>query len=107
MEEEQKNGQEDVLTFKIVSFNYFPNSEDINDCNAILENGQEIRVDPFVGCAFKYENAKELLNTWFESEGHWYESDKHNCPLTFLAREGKFNLLKSFPAPHYQSKLGE
>lgn len=92
-----KNGEESRnLVFQIVSFNYFPKSEYINDCNAILENGEVIRVDPFVGRAFKYENAEQLLNQWWIANGHWHENVENNVPLTFLARENNFKLFQKY-----------
>jgi len=35
-------------------------------CIAEKENGTKIRIDPFVSCAWKWENANELLNKWCE-----------------------------------------
>jgi hypothetical protein len=81
----------ETLIFKIIGFNRFENGED-QDCKAILQNGQEIRVDPFVGCAFKYENREHLLNCWWKAEGNWHEDLKNNCPKCFLPIEGKMML---------------
>ena len=90
-----KNGQNEKLTFKVIGFTYFGDKEEednINECKAVLEDGTDILVDPFVGCAFKYENKEQLLNTWWVSDGHWHESLKNNCPLCFLPSEGKMYL---------------
>ena len=85
---------DDEVTFKIVRFEYFPNSDEVNNCIAVKNNGDEIRVDPFVGCAWKYENRDQLLNTWFVAKGHWHESEKHDCPLCFLPRENCMKILQ-------------
>ena len=64
--------KEETIRFKITGFTKFPDGQD-KDCIAIIENGREILVDPFVGCAFKYENRKELLGVWWEASGNWWE----------------------------------
>lgn len=84
---------DDKLKFQIKGFHKFDNGIDDNDCVAFMEDGTEIRVDPFVGCAYKYENREQLIGNWYEAEGHWHENSKHNCPKCFLPREGCFKLL--------------
>lgn len=85
---------EDTKVFKIVGFSYFPNSEDVTSCIAVDDSGNEILIDPFVGCAWKYDNKEALLGTWFKADGHWHKSEKHNCPMCFLPREGCMKILQ-------------
>ena len=61
------------IKFKVTGFNKFHNGDD-NDCICIKENGEKFLVDPFVGCAWEYEERGHLLNTWFEADGHWHET---------------------------------
>lgn len=83
----------DKLKFKIISFFTFDNSDDVKDCLAILEDGTKIVVDPFVGCAFDYNQREHLLGVWWEAEGNWHENVKYNIPKAFLPREGTMKLL--------------
>jgi len=79
------------MKYKIIDFTKFPDGED-NDCIAITETGKKILVDPFVGCAFEYENRKALLNTWFETkELQWFSTDEK----VLLPAEKDFNIIKS------------
>lgn len=87
---EKINGQYEKLRFKIIGFNFFENSENVNDCIAISESGEKFNVDPFVGGAFDYELKEHLLNEWWEGEGHWHENLDYNCPMAFLIKDGKF-----------------
>lgn len=81
------------LEFKIIGFTYFPNGV-INDCIAILENGEKILVDPFVGNAYEYENREYLLDNWWDAEGHWFEHDaKLNIERAFLPKEGGLKII--------------
>lgn len=80
-----------TLRFKIVGFTYFPGEQkDINDCLAVTEDGEHILVDPFVGCAFKYESAEHLLNEWWEGTGFFTTGDD----IVFLPSEGKFHKIE-------------
>ena len=36
---------------------------DVGDCIAVTGNGKRIKIDPFVGCAWEWENKDALLNT--------------------------------------------
>lgn len=84
----------DKLKFKITGFTKFKDGIDDNECIAILENGEQILVDPFVGCAYNYENREHLIGNWYEAEGHWFEENKKlEIPKAFLPSEGKFKLL--------------
>ena len=85
-----RNLESKTVRFRITGFTKFQDGED-NDCEAIDEQGNKILVDPFVGCAWKYENREALLNTWFESEGHWHESN------VFLPREGMMKVIQTTP----------
>ena len=80
--------KEEIMRFKIVGFEYFPDTENVSDCLAVTEKGEKFLVDPFVGCAWKYENRELLLNTWFEAEGHWHKDE------TFLPRENKMKVIQ-------------
>lgn len=90
--------QSEELVFKVIDFTYFDGEEsldNVNSCKAVLEDGTDVLVDPFVGCAFKYKNKEQLLDTWWVAEGHWHEDLKHNCSLCFLPREGQMQLLQT------------
>jgi len=77
----------ETIRFKVTAFTKFPDGQD-NDCEAINESGKKILVDPFVGCAWEYENREALLNTWFEAEGHWHETN------VFLPRENHMKVIQ-------------
>ena len=62
------------LKFKITGFTKFPDGED-GDCVAVTEDGKDLIVDPFVGCAWEYKNREHLLDTWFEGEGELFTKD--------------------------------
>lgn len=36
---------------------------DVGDCVAVTGSGKRIKIDPFVGCAWEWENKNALLNT--------------------------------------------
>lgn len=55
------------MKYKIIDFTKFPNGDD-KDCIAIDEKGNRIIIDPFVTCAFNYENRKLLIDNWFETK---------------------------------------
>lgn len=55
---------------KIIGFTKYPDGED-KDCEAITDTGEKIVIDPFVGCSWKYEDRKYLLNEWVEDEKAW------------------------------------
>lgn len=59
------------------------------DCEAITEKGEKIIVDPYVGCSWKYEDRKHLLNEWFEDENAFLSNDGK----TWLTDEHSFRLL--------------
>jgi hypothetical protein len=60
------------MKYKIIGFTKFGDNQDW-DCIAITETGKRILVDPYVGCAWEYDNRTALLNTWFETEReHWH-----------------------------------
>ena len=69
---------------KFISYN-----ESKNELTAInLENGKEFQVDPFVGCAFDYKKANELIGNIYKGKGHFHED---GC---FLIQEGEFNFIQ-------------
>lgn len=80
--------KEEKVRFKVIGFSKFEGTNDDNDCICITESGEEIMVDPFVGCAWEYENREHLINTWFEAEGFWYDSN------VFLPRENKMMVIQ-------------
>lgn len=80
------------MIYKITGFTKFSDGQDA-DCEAITEDGKKIIVDPFVGCAFEYENREALLNTWFETKDeHWLENEIVGKVL--LPRENDFKLVQ-------------
>ena len=58
-----------------------------NDCICVNEDGKEIRVDPFVGCAFEFEQREHLIGQWFKMGGHYYKDG------TFLVSEGEMKII--------------
>lgn len=82
------------MKYKIIDFTKFPNGDD-KDCIAIDEKGNKIIVDPFVGCAFNYENRKALLNTWFETkEEHFFDNPELDKEKVLLPAENDFNVIQ-------------
>lgn len=73
-----KEFKDETIRFKIISI------DEKGDCKAINENGKELIVDPFVGCAFEYKNRGHLLNGWFEATGFFHKDG------AFLPSEGEF-----------------
>lgn len=90
-----EHGQEDKFICKFTGFVKFPTNDDVNHCVAIKENGEEIHIDPFVGCAWKYESKEHLLDNWFDVEGHWFSDERFEPQPVFLVREGKIKPYKS------------
>lgn len=69
------------MKFKIIGFTKFQDGSD-KDCIAVTEFGKRIIVDPFVGCAWEYENRVALLNTWFEiNHVHWFNNNEFGILL--------------------------
>jgi len=71
---------------KKIGFTKFEDGQDKN-CIAITDKGEELTVDPFVGCSWKYEERQHLLGEWFEDEnaflhesGVWL-TDEHSFHL--------------------------
>lgn len=87
--------REDKFKCKFVGFVKFPTNEDINHCIAIKEDGEEIHIDPFVGCAFNYENKQHLIGCWYDVEGHWFDDEKFEPQPVFLVRGGCMHLLQA------------
>lgn len=74
---------------KIIGFTKHQDGSDA-DCIAITDKGEQIVIDPFVGCSWKYENRERLLNQWFEDKKAW----KHESRV-WLTDEHSFRLLPS------------
>lgn len=72
---------------KIIGFTKFPDGQD-HDCIAITDTGQEILVDPFVGCSWKYDQREHLLNQWVEDPNAWQHKDG-----TWLTNEHTFRII--------------
>jgi len=62
------------------------------DCKAITDKGEEILVDPFVSCSWKYENREHLLNQWFEDDNAF----QHESGV-WLTDEQSFKLMPTNP----------
>lgn len=75
---------------KIVGFTKFEDGQD-KDCIAITEKGEEIIVDPFVGCSWEYDKRQYLLNEWFEDENAFF----HEGTKCWLTSEHSFHLIPS------------
>lgn len=71
---------------KIIGFKKFPDGAD-SDCIAITDIGEEIVVDPFVGCSWEYEKRQYLLNEWFEDSRAW----KHESGVWLTSDDFKLN----------------
>jgi hypothetical protein len=57
-----------------------------NEMLASDEEGREVVVDPFVGCAWEWQNAQELVGKKVEIKGFW--SCNRNGTAPFLVDEG-------------------
>lgn len=74
-------------TLKVTFIKYI---EDRNEMLAVnMKNDKEIRVDPFVGCAFDYKYAELLLGKTYKTTGIW-----HSKLDVFIPTEGQFNLIQ-------------
>lgn len=72
------------------------------DCNAITEDGKKIIVDPFVGCAWNFEDRIALLNSWFETKKpYWYEKEKD----VLIPHENDFKLIYEPKAKTLKQKI--
>lgn len=73
------------MIYKIIGFT------ESGDCKAITDKGQSLIVDPFVGCAFLYENKEALLDTWFETiDLNFYSKDSN----VLLPAENDFKVVQ-------------
>lgn len=79
------------MKYKIIGFTHFEDGSD-KDCIAITAKGEKIIVDPFVGCAWEFENRETLLNTWFETETERWHVNSN--PAVLMPAEDDFKLLQ-------------
>jgi hypothetical protein len=67
-----------TLRGTIIGFTKFENGDDA-DCQLLLTDGTIIQLDPFVGCAWEYENRHELLNKEIEAKRAWLSMGAWLC----------------------------
>lgn len=54
------------MKYKIIKYN-----KEGNDFEAITEDGNKIKVDPYVGCAYNGKS-EDLIDKWFKTEDIHY-----------------------------------
>lgn len=58
-----------------------------NEMRAHTEDGEEIKVDPFVGCAWEWHRSSDLVGKMCNIKGYWC-----TCKL-FIVEQGKLNII--------------
>ncbi len=66
-------GKTSTIKARIIGFTKYKELD--WDCIAVTDKGERILINPFVGCAWEYENRVALVNTWIEMPENCHTND--------------------------------